>query len=85
MTFCSPPKQSTQQIMPSRDDLRSLHGQLEEIVAALELSPTAQQILSDPQTHFQQRLQRDLARLQAVRGEVAHAMEVIANLLSPSR
>lgn len=78
----TPPKQSTQQIMPSRDELRLLHKQLEAIAAALELSPTAQRMLTDPQTNFQCRLRRSLMRLRTARLEVEHAAAIVKSLLS---
>lgn len=68
--------------MPSQDDLRSLHEQLEAIAAALELSPTAQQMLCHPQTDFQCQLKRKLMRLKTARIEVAHAAAIIESLLS---
>jgi len=80
LLYHSPPKQSTQQIMPSQDELRSLHEQLEAIATAIE-SQTAQQMLSDPQTHFQCRMRRDLMRIRTARLEVAHATEIIKSLL----
>lgn len=79
--YQSPPKQSSERIMPGRDEMRSLQEQLEAISAALELSPTAQQMLSDPQTNFQCRMRRDLMRIRTARIEVAHVTEIIQSLL----
>ncbi|WP_204141317.1 hypothetical protein [Halomicronema sp. CCY15110] len=67
--------------MPGRDELRSLHEQLEAIATVIELSPTAQQMLSDPQTDFQCRMRRDLMRLRTARLELAHANEIVKSLL----
>jgi len=79
--YQSPPKQSSERIMPGRDELRSLHEQLEAMLETLELSPTAQQMLSDPQTDFQCRTRRDLMRIRTARLEVAHVTEIIQSLL----
>jgi len=79
--YQSPPKQSSERIMPGRHELRSLHEQLEAIATAIELSPTAQQMLSDPQTDFQCRMRRDLMRLRTARLELAHANEIVKSLL----
>jgi len=82
LLYQSPPKQSTQQIMPGKDELRLLHEQLTEIAAALELSPTAQQMLANPETDFQCRIRRSLMRLRTARLEVAHVTEIVESLLS---
>jgi hypothetical protein len=78
--YQSPPKQSSEQIMPGQDELRSLHEQLMAIEAALALSPTAQQMLSNPQTDFQCRIRRSLMRLKAARLEVTHARKIVESL-----
>jgi len=67
--------------MPSQHEMRSLYRQLKEIAETLELSPTAQQMLSDPQTDFQCRMRRDLMRLRTARLELAHANEIVKSLL----
>jgi hypothetical protein len=77
----TPPKQSSEQIMPGRDELRSLHEKLEAIAAALELSPTAQQMLTNPQTNFQCRIRRSLMRLRTAQLEVEHAAAILESLL----
>lgn len=66
--------------MPGQDELRSLHEQLAAIEAALVLSPTAQQMLRDPQTSFQCRMRRSMMRLRAARLEVVHARKIVESL-----
>lgn len=81
LLYETPPKQSSEQIMPGQNELRSLHERLETILVEIELSATAQQMLSNPQTDFQCRIRRNLMRLRTARIEIAHATEIIESLL----
>ncbi|MEM6839727.1 MAG: hypothetical protein AAF609_23180 [Cyanobacteria bacterium P01_C01_bin.120] len=76
----TPPKQSTQRIMPSQNELQQLHQQIQAVTTALELTPAAQALIQNPQTAMQHQLQRKLLRLQSVQRELAHAVIVLSDL-----
>lgn len=81
------PKQSSVIVMPGRNErrelaqqLQAIAQQLQAIATTLEPTPAAQQILTNPETELQQKLQRRLLRLKAVQAKIQEAVDTLTNL-----